>query len=157
MRQLSATALEAVLTQSTDEVFLTTVRISHDSLPQDLRFVNDPNPLVRSDGTYLPAAFEFRLPDDVQDNVPQGEIVLDNVDRQIIQAVRPLQTAPEIEVCIVLASQPNTVEVGPMSFHLKQFDYDANIIRGRLGYQEDFLNTGFPRYEFTPQTTPGLF
>lgn len=157
MRQISATALEAVLAQETDEVFLTIVKISHPTLGSDLRFVNDHAQLVRSDGTYLPAAFEFRLPDDQEDNIPRGEIVLDNVDRQIIAAVRPLQSAPEIEVNVVLASSPNTVEIGPMQFKLKKFDYNELTIRGRLGYDEDFLNEGFPKESFNPRTTPGIF
>lgn len=156
-RQISAAALEAVLSQETDKLFLTTVRISHASLDADLRFVNDRAQLIRSDGTYLPAAFEFRLPDDLEDNIPRGEIVLDNTDRQIVEAVRSLQTAPEIEVNIVLADQPNTPEIGPMQFTLKQFNYNAQTIRGRLGYDEDFLSQAVPAYTFNPRTAPGLF
>lgn len=156
-RQVSATMLQAMLSQSTGEVPLTTVRISHTDLGSDLLFVNDTESLTRSDGTYHPAAFEFRLPDDQQDNVPRGQIILDNTDRQIIQAVRPLNTAPQIEINLVLASQPNTVEIGPMTFKLKQFQYDANIIRGEVGYDEEFLSTAFPKFTFSPRLSPGLF
>jgi len=157
MRQVSTTALQAMLAQQTDQIFLTCVKISHGSLSSDLRFVNDTQNLSRSDGTYMAAAFEFRLPTDQEDNVPRGQIVLDNTDRQIIQAVRPLNEAPDIEVSIVLRSSPNTIEVGPMSFKLKEFRYDESTISGSLGYEEEFLNASFPKSTFNPRSTPGVF
>lgn len=157
MKQISATALEAVLAQQTGELFLTVVKITHPDIGTPLRYVNDHVALNRAGEVYNPAAFEFRLPNDREDNVPTGEILLDNVDRQIIQAVRPLKAAPEIEVNIVLRSQPETVEIGPLEFKLRRFDYNAQIIRGRLAYDEDFLTSGVPKYTFSPRLAPGLF
>lgn len=156
-REVSLTALQAMLAQQTGEVFLVCLKISHDDLASPLRFVNNTEPVTRSDGEYLPAAFEFRLPNDSEDNVPTAEISIDNVDRQIIEAIRGLKKAPQLEVNIVLASSPNTVEVGPVEFKLKQFRYDAQTISGTLGYEEDFLNQGFPKYKFSPRLTPGIF
>lgn len=157
MRQVSQTALQALLAQQTGEIFLTIIKIDHPDLASPFRFVNDHAQLVRSDGTYLPAAFEFQLPNDSEDNVPTGELVMDNVDRQIIQAVRPLKVAPDIEINIVLHSSPNTVELGPIQFKLKEFSYDAQTIRGSVGYEEDFLNEGYPKDSFTPRTAQGIF
>lgn len=156
-REVSLTALQAMLSQQTGEVFLVCLKISHDELASPLRFVNNTEPIIRADGEYLPAAFEFRLPDDSEDNVPTAEISIDNVDRKIIESVRGLKKAPELEVNIVLASSPNTVEVGPVEFKLKEFRYDAQTISATLGYEEDFLNQGFPKYKFSPQRAKGLF
>jgi hypothetical protein len=156
-REVSATALQAMLSQQTEQIVLTCLKITHPELPAPLRFVNDRADLTRADGVYQAAAFEFRLPDDTEDNVPAGEVVLDNVDRQIIEVVRPLQQAPQIEVNFVLADTPDVVEVGPIEFKLRQFSYDAQVIRGRLGYEEDFLTQSWPRYRFTPRYSPGVF
>ena len=157
MRTVSATTMEAILAQQTDQVFLTTLRISHPDLNDDLLFVNDTAQHIMSGETYLPAGFEFRLPDDVEDNVPRGQILLDNVDQQIIQVVRPLNVAPSIEVNIVRVDDPPVVELGPIEFELQEFSYDAHTIRGQLGYAQDFLTEGFPRDNFNPRTAPGLF
>lgn len=157
MRSVSTTALQAFLDQHTDEVILTCVKISHPDLVSDLKFVNDNQDLVRSDGTYVASAFQFRLPSDEEDNIPKGQIVLDNVDLSIIQSIRPLETPPEVTVSLVLASSPNTVEVGPMAFSLKKMQYDAQKITGTLSYDEDFLNSGYPKNVFNPRTTPGIF
>lgn len=156
MRQISATAMEALMAQQTDKVFLTTISISHPDLASDLHFVNDMVSFSFDGNTYLPAAFEFRLPNDTEDNVPQGQIVLDNTDQQIIQAVRGLKAAPEITINIVLADPP-TRELGPIHFKLKEFSYNAETIRGALGYAEEFLNQAFPKDTMNPRSTPGLF
>lgn len=156
MRQVSAAAMEGLLAQQTDAVFLTTVSISHPDLAEDLHFVNDMVQFVYDGTTFLPAAFDFRLPNDTEDNIPRGQIVLDNTDRQIIEAVRGLKTAPDIEINIMLAD-PATVELGPIHFKLKQFSYNAETIRGDLGYEEDFLDQAFPKYTMNPRTTAGIF
>lgn len=156
-RTVSATALSAMLSQQTEQVFLTCVTISHPDLNEDLRFVDDNTPLQRNKGLYLPAAFQFRLPSDQEDNVPRGQIVMDNIDRQIIAAVRPLREAPEISIEIVLKSTPNNTELGPISFKLREFSYDAETIVGEVSPDEDFLNDAFPRRSFTPRTARGLF
>lgn len=156
-RTISATALEAVLAQQTGEQFLTTVEIDHADLTDPLRFVQDTQAVTSNTKEYLPAAFEFQLPDDQEDNVPTGQVVLDNIDQQIIQAVRPLKTAPTITINILLRSSPDTVEMGPIAFELQEFGYDVQTIRGSLSYEEDFLNQAVPRYTFNPRLTPGLF
>lgn len=160
MRTISATALNAVLSQQTDEIILTLVEIDHNSLSSPLRFANNTEDVTLSGNTYTAAAFDFRMPDDVEDNVPQAQITLDNVDRQIIEAIRPLNTAPDITVNVCLLDESDmscSVEIGPISFKLKSFDYDADFIKGDLGYEENFLNAGFPKYSFNPRVAAGLF
>ena len=157
MRTVSASMLSSLLAQETNKVVLTCVKISHPALVSDLRFVNNTESITRADGVYNPAAFEFRLPNDRDDEVPQGQIVLDNTDRQIIQAIRPLQQAPTLEINLVLSDTPDVDEIGPMTFTLKKFQYNDSTISGTLSYEEDFLNDTFPKETFNPRTTPGIF
>lgn len=159
-RTISATALQAVLAQQTDVIILTLVEIDHADLASPLRFVNNTENVTLSGNTYTAAAFDFRMPDDVEDNIPMAQISLDNVDRQIIEAVRPLNTAPDITVYVCLLDEGTmscSIEIGPLSFKLKSFDYDADVIKGDLGYEENFLNEGYPKYSFNPRTSAGLF
>lgn len=156
-RTVSQTALQALLSQETDQIFLVTLKIDHSTLSEPLLFVNDQQDLTRSDGTYLAFPFQIRFPDDTEDNTPQVSIVIDNVDQRVIKTIRSLSTAPSITIEIVLRSQPNTPELGPFTMDLKGVDYDALQIRGEIGYEQDFLNEGFPADEFTPKTAVGMF
>ncbi|MAO65043.1 MAG: hypothetical protein CL666_08585 [Balneola sp.] len=156
MRNLSADAVQDMLAAQTGEVYLHIVKISHASLASDLLFVDNNEDIVRSDGTYKASAFRIQLPSE-DDEVPQVRIQIDNVDQSIIAALRPLQNAPDLTISVIRASDPDTVEVGPYEMVLKQFDYDKFTITGTIGYQEDFLNEQFPKDQFTPQNTPGIF
>lgn len=156
-RTISATALQAVLAQETDEIVLVTLKIDHSSLASPLLFVNDKQDLIRSDGTYVAFPFEVKFPEDTQDNTPKVNIVIDNVDQQVITALRQISSRPTITINIVLKSSPDTPEIGPLSMELKSVDYDALQISGNIGYEEDFLNEPFPSLEFTPKTAAGMF
>lgn len=156
-RQISQSALQAVLAQETDEIILVALKIDHANLDSPLLFVNDTQDLTRSDGTYLAFPFEIGFPDDTEDNNPKVSIVIDNVDQRVIEELRALETKPEITIEIILRSQPNTPEMGPFTMDLKKVDYDDMQIRGEIGYEEDFLNEPVPGKKFTPKTAPGMF
>lgn len=156
MRSLSADAVQEMLSQQTGEVYLHIVKITHANLASDLHFVDNTEDVVRSDATYTAAAFRIQLPSE-DDQQPQIRLQIDNVDQSIIQALRPLNSAPTLTISVIRASAPNTVEVGPYEVKLKQFDYDKFTITGVMGYEEDFLNERFPKDDFTPQSAPGMF
>lgn len=159
-RTVSQTALRAILSQQTGKVFLACLTIDHADLASPLRFVNNTEAITFDSNEYSPAAFEFQAPDDSENNVPEAQITIDNVDRQIIEAIRPLKLAPDIEVNIVMFTDHQTepsVEMGPLEFKLREFNYNAEIIRGSLRYDETFLNATFPKDRITPTTTPGIF
>lgn len=156
-RQISQSALQAVLAQETDEIILVALKIDHTTLDSPLLFVNDTQDLVRSDGTYLAFPFEIKFPDDSEDDVPTVNIVIDNVDQRVIEELRAIEGRPEITIEIILRSQPNTPEMGPFTMKLKGADYDTMQIRGEIGYEEDFLNQKFPAGSFNPRTAVGMF
>jgi hypothetical protein len=153
---LSLVALQAALAQETGQVFLTCLTISHATLPTPIRLVNDKVDLVRAAGTFIAFPFEIALPEQRDDQLPQVELVIDNVDRSISQAIRNLTSPPTITLEVVLASSPNTLESGPHTLTLLDVSYDAQEVRGRLGF-EDVLNEPFPKDSFTPKDFPGLF
>lgn len=162
MRNLTQTSLVAVLSEETGVVFVTTLKIEHPDIPEPLRFVNNTEAVEVDGEEYIPAGFEIRLPTDTEDNVPLGQITLDNVDREIIRVVRGLKVAPKITLNVVRVAMSGQtlvgfVEVGPIEFKLSDFSYNADFIRGTIAYEEDFLNEGYPRLRFTPQNSPGMF
>jgi len=156
-RTISATALQAMFAQETGEVFLTCLTINHSTFASPILLVNDQVALVRTAGTFQPFAFAANLPAEQEDQVPQVQITIDNVDRSILQQIRTIGAEkPSITMEVVLASSPNTVEAGPFDFSILDIDYDANAITGTIGF-EDILNTMFPGETYTPTNSRGLF
>lgn len=156
MRTLSAAAAEAILARETGEVFLACLTISGDGL-DTMRIVNNTEQVVRIEGTFHPYPFEADLPEDTDSASPQVTVRVDNVDRQVLRALADYQGVPQCTLEVILASSPDTVEVGPFEFAVLSADFDALLISVQLGYEEDFLNQAVPSDSYTPTSSPGLF
>ena len=158
-RTLSALMQSAANAQETGEVILAIVSISHASIVGGpLRVVNNLTNVVSNGNTYTAFPFQVTLPEDTDDGMPKLRLVLDNVDRSIVSAIRsiPPSTPPIVQIDIVLASQPNTIEVSFTGLKLRQVSYDALTVEGDLAVNEDDLEP-FPQGSFTPSKFPGLF
>jgi hypothetical protein len=153
---LSTTAMEAAFAQETDSVFLGLVRIDHPTLSEPIRACADRVNAVSRGATYVAYPFEVTLPGDSADHIAETRLRIDHVDRQIVQTLRGLTTPATVDVEVVLAESPDTVEAGPFSFTLREAEYDAVAVEGVIRY-EDILNEPYPAYTFTPSTAPGLF
>jgi hypothetical protein len=155
-RELSAAAAEAILARETGEVFLACLTIFGDGL-DTLRAVNNTEPVVRDGATFHPYPFEPVLPEDTDTAANGVTLRVDNCDRQVLRALREYQGVPQCTLEVILASSPETVEVGPFEFSVLAFDADALTINVQLGYEEDFLNQAVPAQTYTPSNSPGIF
>ena len=156
MTQVSINAMHAMFAQQTGEVFLVCLTITHPSITTQ-RLVNNTQPVVRSAGTYQPYPVQLSLPAQLDDQLPTVDIVVDNVDREVLQQIREVSGVPKVTMEVILASSPDTVEAGPFDFSLKQASYDVLAITGTLGYEDDILNQRVPAMSYTPSNSPGLF
>ena len=156
MTQVSINAMRAMFAQQTGEVFLVCLTITHPSITTQ-RLVNNTQPVVRSAGAYQPYPMQLSLPAQLDDQLPTVDIVVDNVDREVLQQIREVSGVPKVTMEVILASSPDTVEAGPFDFSLKQASYDVLAITGTLGYEDDILNQRVPAMSYTPSNSPGLF
>lgn len=153
-RQLSQDAMQALLAEHTDKVFLDCLTIDHPAFTGDpLRLVNDRQDLVRSAGTYRAFPFKVTPPEDADESMPEARIVADAVDRRIIQALRalPVDSPPTIILETVLAHQPDTVEYGPLPMTVESVALNsASIVELTVGFKRQFLTEPFPAGRMTP-------
>ena len=157
-RSTSTTLRNAVFAPETGEVFLLLLTIQHADIgsPDTLYFVNNYEDVTSNGDVYTAYPFLIDLPADIEDQLPQVELVIDNVDRSIIETIRTLTGPPAVTLSVVLADSPNTVEAGPFEMTLRTAEWDALTIRGNLQPQ-DILNEPYPGDAYTPQDFSGLF
>ena len=156
-RSVSATLEAAIYQQETNEIFHTLLEIAHADMSETLRYVDNTADVTSNGDVYT--AFPFVVdspPGDTDDYLPSVRLTIDNIDRVIIAELRSIDSAPTVDVSIVLASDPDTIECGPLQFTLKSISYDAQTITAELSY-ENILNEPFPAGTFTPTDFPGLF
>lgn len=157
MRTISAAAMQAVLAQQTGEVFVACLKIDHADFAIPIRLAMNTETLVRTDGDYLPYAFQVNLPDQRDDQLPLVTLTVDNTDLAVNDAIRTLQGPPTVTMDVVMASSPNTVEIGPFVYNLQSAEADANTIQGTLGFEEGVFSQQVPAQLYMPTNSPGLF
>lgn len=155
-RNTSLKFREAVYGPETDEVPLILIEISEPSLPIPIRVTSDSVDTVHMGNVYVSYNFDIHLPDDSDDMSPSAVITIDNVGRELTEAIRNLQTPPSVRVLVVLASQPDVVEAEFDDFKLTNVYYDQLVVQGTIGI-EDFMSEPFSGDSFVPSTFPGLF
>ena len=157
-RSLSNVAKAAIFGGQTSEVFVVLLELEHPSFVQNLRFCSNDLTVSAFGYDYLPFPFEIVLPNDADDEPPRVTLRIDNVDRRIVGEIRNITGGGPVmvRVYVVLASQPDTIEVGPLEFSLRDVEYNDATIEGSLMYEE-VLNEQFPADAFTPARFPGLF
>jgi hypothetical protein len=156
MRNLSADALRALHAPQTGEAFVVLLTLSHASLDTPLRVAGSDTVVFSRGDEFTPYPFALTLPDDAARQSPEARLVIDNVDRQIMAALRGLSSAPAVTIEIVRAAAPDVVEARFDAFRLGQVSYDSRLIEGILSL-EDFTAEPFPAGSFSPGHFPGLF
>jgi len=150
------TAEAELLKQETGEAFLVLLTIDHDDLTAPIRVVNNHENITSNGNEFIAFPFEIELPGAGGDSLPEVTLRIDNVDRQIVQAIRSISGPPTVTLEVIMASTPNTIEAGPYEFTLRDATYDALTVEGRLQFQ-DILNEPYPADSFGPSGFQGLF
>lgn len=158
MRQVSLPMLRSMLAEETDEVLLPILRIEHPDLAEPILLVRNNEPLVRSDGTYLPYYFNINLPEQSDDEIKPLTVSVDNTDLEVNDKIRTLVGPPKVTFSLVLASSPDTAEAGPYALSLQAVPKaDAQTITGTLGYEMDIFVQTVPAQQVLPSSSPGMF
>ena len=155
-RNLSPDTRRALQASDTAEAFLILLTISHADLPEPLRVSSDAVDTTSRGMVFTAFPFNLTLPDDVDNQSPEARLTIDNIDRQMVLAVRSLTSAPTIVIEIVRANAPDVIEAQFQDFRLTNVTYDSQVIQGNLSI-EDFTMEPFPAAVFAPGNFPGLF
>lgn len=155
-RELSPTAIAALFSQQTSEVFLLTLTVSHDDLPATVRLVNNTVDVTSGGELYLAFPFDLVLPNEDNERISRSTLRIANVDRSIIGELRALNSPASAVIRVILASEPDTIVAGPFDFLIRQVAYERLHITCDLAY-EDILNNPLPKDTFNPSEWRGLF
>ena len=155
-RTLSSTLKAAVYGQETDEVLVVLIEIDHADLANPIRVCSNAGDVVSNGNTFVAFPFELTLPDDQDNAAPRASLRIDNVDRQIVQAIRTIGSPPSVRIMVVLASDPDTIEADWDGFTLRVASYDALTVAGEI-LTDAFEDEPYPAASFTPGRFPGLF
>ena len=155
-RTTTNTFKSAVFAQDTNETFLILITIDHDDLDAPIRVSSDNVDTTSNGNTFVAFPFDLVLADDDENASPRARLSIDNVDRQIVLAVRTITSAPSVLVQIVLASDTDTIEASFPDFKLENISYNDLTVSGDLTLEE-FTTEPYPSGTFTPADFAGMF
>jgi len=155
---LTTTGKAAVFAQETDSIFveLLTV-ITPDSPASVTRLANYNENVVYNGNTYTRFPMSLRLPTDENGQITEAQIVLDNVDRDLLDEIRNFSSSLTFQFDVVdITQSPITLERTYPGFSLTNVSWDQFTIQGRL-VMEQLTVEPFPKGTLNPGNNPGLF
>lgn len=157
MRNFSAAARENLLATSADEPFLVLLEITHADLAVPVRVVNDTQNMTSNGIEYIGCPFNVTLPDDVAGQMPQAQLEVDNIGRDLTQWLEYSRggQGARCRIMQVMRSDPNAIEFD-MTLDLTNMKITNETVSGSLGF-ENMLNRTGTIPTFTPQNAPGLW
>lgn len=154
-RVLSPAAVASLTTENTEEVWLVLLTIDHPTLASPIFLANNNEDVVSVGDRYIGLPFSIELPGEDAEEPGVALIQVPNVDREIVAAGRTISGPATCDIRVVLASQPDIIEVEFVGLILRDMEWDASMVRGRLRFESIVVE---PLAEtITPARFPGLF
>lgn len=154
-RDFSAAATASINEQNTDEVWLTLLTIDSPELEAPLRFVNNNASVTSRGNVYIAFPFDLEFPGQDEENPGEARLVIDNIDRMIVNFIRTIIAPPKVTIEVILASSPSTVEASFANMTLRNVTYDAKTVSGLLKFEDIVIEP--VTYAMTPERFPGQF
>ena len=152
----SADLRAALYAPSTSRVLLDLITIEHDDLVTPVRICTDKVSVVSRGNTYTALPVALSMPNDVEGEQPRVALIVDNVSRTLVAAVRGIETPPTVTLETIVASAPDVVELGPFIFGAEEVEIDKFELRLDLAL-EALQREPYPAPIFNPAAFPLLF
>lgn len=120
------------------------------------RYVKNYENITSRFNVYEAASFEITLPEEPDGNIPTVNFTFGVNEYNALSKLRTATQTPELKLEVVLATDPNIVEIGPFTFDMKGFNISGNAVRVEAGF-EPLLDLVVPQIKYTPTLFPGLF
>lgn len=142
--------------QEAADGLLILLTLDSDELTSPIRVVNDHDDVSSRGNDFIALPFKVVPPDSHGDKTPVARIEIDNISREIMQAVRLASSPVSCLIEVVRISDPDTVEVNYGSMYLVNVVGDATMISGDLEVV-DFNRETYPQHNMVPGFFPGIF
>jgi hypothetical protein len=134
---------------------LVLLEIDHDDLAEPILIVNNKENVTSNGDEYIAFPFEIFLPDSRDDAPPTAKLRIDNVSREIVEAIRSISSPPSVTIKVIRQETPDVIEMEFAGMVLRHIPFDALTVEGNLEF-EDLTREPFPAHTFNPANYPGV-
>jgi hypothetical protein len=154
--QLSPALIAQLYAQESDDPFLLLSTLTHPSFSGPIRLVNNTENIVSNGETFVAFPMNIRLPADDGETVREVAMEFDNVSLELVDEFRAVTTPIEIRLDLVLASNPDYIQLSFTDLKLRNINYNKQRISAKLTL-DSFLNIELTSEKYGPSNYPGLF
>ena len=142
-------ALKQDAWQDSSNLPLVLLEIDHSSLSEPIRVCNNKVNIMSNGEDYIGFPFEIILPDSKEDSPPTSKLRIDNVSREIGQAIRLISSPPSVTIKVVRQETPDVIEAEFTGMSMTNVSYDAFSVEADLQF-EDLTKEPYPYLTFSP-------
>lgn len=153
--QLTPELILQLMSQESDDPFLTLLTLTHDSF-DTVRLVNNSKDIVSRGDTFVAFPFTIRLPVDDGETAREFSIELDNVSLELVEEIRSVTTKIDVKIELILASMPDDVQMIQDNLQIQNIQMTKQRIIAKI-IVDDFLNVEMTGERYEPSNFPGLF
>jgi hypothetical protein len=154
VRSLNAALQAAIMAENTSACPLILLTITHPSLGEPIRLVNNnlslsgATNIVRGADTYVAFPFELELPSDLDADIPRARLKVTNVSREVAALARVAGEAPKVMIEVIEGQDPSLPGVffGPLQF-AEPLITDMEISTELVTEHTAFLTAVYPRFD----------
>ena len=148
-------ALKQDAWQDSSNLPLVLLEIDHSSLSEPIRVCNNKVNITSNGEDYIGFPFEIILPDSKEDSPPTSKLRIDNVSREIGQAIRLISSPPSVTIKVVRQETPDVIEAEFTGMSMTNVSYDAFSVEADLQF-EDLTKEPYPYLTFSPALFRGI-
>lgn len=140
--------------QESNDPFLMLVTLQNTSFI--LRLVNNSSDIVSNGNTFTAYPMKIRLPIDDGETARDIQIDFDNVSLEMIRNIRSVTESIGVSIQMVLASQPDVIQMSLDDLLIGNITYNATKISASI-VMDNFLSVEMTSERYTPNNFPGMF
>lgn len=163
---ISFTQRAAAHAEVSGEIEVVLLTITHPDLAAPIRLSSDPTEKLSLDplgyGTisgghqYDFVLMSAVLPDDIEGNPAAASFLFENVDADMAAVLRSIGSPASINIKLVLASAPDTIEIEYNELQAIKGSYDASQVTIDVS-RASLSNEQWPAHSMTQRRFPGLY
>ena len=154
-RQFSEIAIQAMNDPTGGgQVFLWLISLTHPDITP-IHLVNNREPITSNGILHTAYPFSVILPSD-SDMISGAQLVIDNVDRSLVDEIRKLTSPMTVSLKLVLFSNPDLVEQELPDMKLRKVSYTAQTITGNVTL-DSILSVRFPAHRVTSDNYAAIY
>lgn len=153
---LTPQLIAQLLSQESDDPFLTLLTLEHEDFVAPIRLVNNSVDILSRTNTFMAFPMRITFPADDGETARVFKIEFDNVSLALVEQMRTVLTPITVTLEMILASMPDAVQMSQGELKIQNITYNSSKISATI-VLDTFLNTEVTSERYIPQNFPGLF